>query len=204
MNLIDQIKNHPAVWFLGAIVTGFLAGIATYEGALALTGREIISTAEKESAKSNLDDKNAEIQHLNEKLKIADQEVKNKPKQRWLTLTDLQGLRSLRVRIVVKVNGTRFSYPSNVIWAQNNGTMATEKFPLPLSEDGYQLSFELFSLDDNDKFEQHTSTEVILVESFPSDLSYKIFTVTKAQWGANRQPSDVMQSGITRMQFKVE
>ena len=42
--LRERIENNPAVFFLGAIVAGFLAGTAAYEGLLQITNQRTIFT----------------------------------------------------------------------------------------------------------------------------------------------------------------
>lgn len=42
-NIKEKIENNIVVWMLGILLTGFLAGIATYEGALEIQNLETIS-----------------------------------------------------------------------------------------------------------------------------------------------------------------
>jgi hypothetical protein len=43
MGLKEQVQNNAAIWFLGAIITGFLAGIGAYKGILQIAKSEVIS-----------------------------------------------------------------------------------------------------------------------------------------------------------------
>ncbi len=44
--LREQLENHPAVFFLGAILAGFLAGIGGYESVLRISNQTTISNDE--------------------------------------------------------------------------------------------------------------------------------------------------------------
>lgn len=41
----DLIKNDPVIWFLAAIVTGFIAGFASYRAILAVGAHEVVKKA---------------------------------------------------------------------------------------------------------------------------------------------------------------
>lgn len=43
-SLKDRIENNIAIWLLGSVLSGFLAGIGTYEGALNLMSLETITS----------------------------------------------------------------------------------------------------------------------------------------------------------------
>jgi hypothetical protein len=43
MALKEQVANHPVVWFLGALVAGFSAGLGAYQGILEIAGLDVIS-----------------------------------------------------------------------------------------------------------------------------------------------------------------
>jgi hypothetical protein len=43
MGLKERIENNAVVWFLGAVVACFLAGIGTYEGILRIAKLEVVS-----------------------------------------------------------------------------------------------------------------------------------------------------------------
>src|SRR6266478_3282185 len=47
-------------------------------------------------------------------------------------------------RIVVEVNGQAYSYPSRAVWNSFDSDMASEAFPLPLSQHEYWVRFEAF------------------------------------------------------------
>jgi hypothetical protein len=42
MGLKEKIENHPLVWFLSALLAGFLAGIATYKAILEIAQLEVV------------------------------------------------------------------------------------------------------------------------------------------------------------------
>ena len=42
MTLKERIENNLAIWFLGAIVTGFLAGVGAYQGILSIAQLEVV------------------------------------------------------------------------------------------------------------------------------------------------------------------
>ena len=41
--LKQRVENHPAVFFFGAILAGFVAGIGAYQGILEISGRTTVS-----------------------------------------------------------------------------------------------------------------------------------------------------------------
>ena len=43
MGLKEQIENNAVIWFLGAVVASFLAGIGAYEGILRIAKLEVVS-----------------------------------------------------------------------------------------------------------------------------------------------------------------
>ena len=43
MGLKERIEKNAAIWFLGAVFTGFAAGIGTYEGVLRIAKLEVVS-----------------------------------------------------------------------------------------------------------------------------------------------------------------
>ena len=43
MGLKERVENNAVIWFLGAIISGFLAGIGVYEGVLRIAKLEVIS-----------------------------------------------------------------------------------------------------------------------------------------------------------------
>lgn len=48
MGLRERIENNVTVWFLGAVVTGFVAGIGTYESVLRIAHLEVVTQAQQE------------------------------------------------------------------------------------------------------------------------------------------------------------
>ena len=43
MGLKERVENNAIVWFFGAVVTGFVAGIGAYEGVLEIAKSEVVS-----------------------------------------------------------------------------------------------------------------------------------------------------------------
>ena len=48
MSLKERVEQNVVVWFLGAIVTGFLAGIGTYEAVLRIAKLEVMSQNQRQ------------------------------------------------------------------------------------------------------------------------------------------------------------
>jgi len=48
MSLKDKIENNLTIWFLGALLAGFLSGIATYKGILEIAQLKVISAGKLE------------------------------------------------------------------------------------------------------------------------------------------------------------
>jgi len=65
---------------------------------------------------------------------------------RWLTIERLESRDILDVRLVISVNGLRYSYPSSTVWQAIEPGMQPnkERFLLP-SADSYRISFLVFS-----------------------------------------------------------
>jgi hypothetical protein len=42
MTLKERIENNLTIWFLGAIVTGFVAGVGAYQGILSIAQLEVV------------------------------------------------------------------------------------------------------------------------------------------------------------------
>ncbi|MCP4330325.1 MAG: hypothetical protein GY791_18010 [Alphaproteobacteria bacterium] len=52
--LKERIENHPAVFFLGAIVLGFLAGISAYQTVLEISNQTTVSRNELTALRKDL------------------------------------------------------------------------------------------------------------------------------------------------------
>jgi len=48
MGIKDKIENHPLVFFLGALIVGFLAGITAYQSIVSIANMHVISNTEYE------------------------------------------------------------------------------------------------------------------------------------------------------------
>lgn len=110
--------------------------------------------------------------------------------QRWLKVTGIEGASGIRGRIIVRVNGRAFSYPSRTVWAQLGKGMGYEEFPLPMDSEFYNVSFELLARTPDDKFKQYTSQEVRRINSWPFSDTYEINVVSNDQWGSTRALPD--------------
>ena len=104
MNIIEEIKKHPAVWFLGAMIGAFLAGISSYEFFLKVTQLDTVQKNAyvlKEEIKKKYIDKKAcdELKNAYEKLKKSNSAVILKPT--WLikntSLPILSGQITIRI-----------------------------------------------------------------------------------------------------------
>lgn len=69
------------------------------------------------------------------------------PNQHWLVIKEVTSNEHSVVRVVATVNGVNYSYPSKVLWAEIGPGMSSERFPLPLTNDGYRVSFSAFVSD---------------------------------------------------------
>ena len=56
MTLKERVENNPVVWLLGALLTGFGAGIATYEGILRIAHLEVVSTTGSQAQDGSSDE----------------------------------------------------------------------------------------------------------------------------------------------------
>ena len=56
MGLKDKIESNAVVWFLGAIVVAFGAGIGAYEFVVRVAGLEVVPRAETNALRSQLND----------------------------------------------------------------------------------------------------------------------------------------------------
>lgn len=81
----------------------------------------------------------------------------------WLTIEGIEAQGYLDVRLLMTVNGVKFSYPSSSVWQEVGPRMSTanERFLLPPAEESYRVSFQAFQalLSDNVAGEATSSGE---------------------------------------------
>ena len=145
--------------------------------------------------KDDVDRKGKEITTLEARVKTAEASV---GEQRWLRIRGVEGLDGSRARLVARVNGRAYSYPSRAVWSRLGPGMPVEDFPLPVDVKAYDLSFELLALASNNEFRQFQSQEVISVKSWPFESEYKIFAVTVEQAGTVRGSTAPIDIGPVR------
>jgi hypothetical protein len=61
--------------------------------------------------------------------------------QRWITIENIESDDHKLIRLVIQVNGVNYSYPSNTVWAEIGLGKSQERFPLPISDSTYLVSF---------------------------------------------------------------
>ncbi|MGH8521265.1 MAG: hypothetical protein ACREU9_07610 [Gammaproteobacteria bacterium] len=180
-SLKERIENNLVVFFLATLLTGFFAGLGAYQGALTLVDYSPISNDALRVLRDDVEKKGATITTLDARVKAAESSV---GEQRWLRIRGVEGLDGSRARLVARVNGRAYSYPSRAVWSRLGPGMPVEDFPLPIDTKAYDISFELLTLAPDSQFRQFQSQEVISVRSFESE--YKIFAITIEQAGTVR------------------
>jgi hypothetical protein len=182
-SLKERIENNLVVFFLATLLSGFLAGIGVYGGALKLVDYATVSNDALRELKDDIAKKRNEITTLEARVKTAEASVAD---QRWLRIRGVEGLDGSRARLVARVNGHAYSYPSRAVWSRLGPGMPEEDFPLPMDVKAYDISFELLTLAPNNEFRQFQSQEVISVRSWPFESEYKIFALTIGSAGTTR------------------
>ncbi len=92
-SLKEKVENHPAVFFLAALVVGFASGIGAYQAVLKMSGQETIAVAEHQSLKNKLDSLEKEKTSLSNEVSM----LKTKQQeQRWLRVKKIKGSASLK------------------------------------------------------------------------------------------------------------
>lgn len=194
-SLKERIENKLVVFFLGSLLTGFVAGLAVYQGALKLVDYTAVSNDALRTLKDDIEKKGKEITTLGARVKAAEVNV---GEQRWLRIRGVEGLDGRRARLVARVNGRAYSYPSRAVWSHLGPGMPVEDFPLPVDVKVYDISFELLTLAPDNQFRQFQSQEVISVKSWPFEAEYKIFAVTVEQAGTVRDSTAPIGIGSVR------
>jgi hypothetical protein len=182
-SLKERIENNLVVFFFASLLTGFLAGLGVYQGALKLVDYSPISNDALRALRDTVENKSKTIAALEARVKTAESSV---GEQRWLRIRGVEGLDGSRARLVARVNGRAYSYPSRAVWSRLGPGMAVEDFPLPIDTKAYDISFELLTLAPDGQFKQFQSQEVISVKSWPFESEYKIFALTIEQAGTVR------------------
>jgi hypothetical protein len=198
--LKERIENNLIVFFLATLLSGFLAGLGTYQGALKLVDYTPTSNDSLRALREELERKKQEVTALENRLKLPEGQ---KHEQRWLRIRGVDGLDGTNARLVARVNGRAYSYPSRAVWAKIGQGMPTEDFPLPVDVQVYEVSFELLTLSPDNQYQQFQSQEVVSVRSWPHEGEYKIFAVTTGTTGSVRGDFVREQSGIARVSFEV-
>lgn len=181
-SLKERVENHPAVFFLAAVLVGFGAGFSAYQVVLKMSKQENISIAQHESLKSEIDRLKAEKKSLT--ATIAALEAKQRD-QHWLRIKGIVGLDGLQARIIARVNGNAISYPSRAVYSRVGQGMPPEDFALSMSDE-YRISFEILGVGRDQKFSQFQSQQVMRVEQVPFVGQYRIFAITQEEWGATK------------------
>jgi hypothetical protein len=194
-SLKERIENNLVVFFLGTLVAGFLAGVSVYQGALKAVDYTSVSNESLRVLRENVEKGRNDITALEGKLKAAEARV---GEQRWLRIRGIEGLDGTRARLIARVNGRAYSYPSRAVWSGLGAGMPTEEFPLPIDTKTYDISFELLTLSDDNQFEQFQSQEVISVKTWPFEAEYKIFAVTIEAAGTVRGGAPLIGVGSVR------
>ena len=195
--LKERIENNLVVFFLATLLSGFLAGLATYQGALKLVDYTPTSNDSLRALREELEKKKQDVVALENRLKSPEGQ---KHEQRWLRIRGVNGLDGTQARLVTHVNGRAYSYPSQYVWAMLKQGMPTEDFPLPVDVAVYEVSFELLTLSSDNQYREFKSPEVISVRSWPYEGEYQIFGVTAGPTGSVRSGE---QSRLARISFEV-
>ncbi len=98
--------------------------------------------------------------------------------QAWIRIKGVEldeTILGTKVRVVIKVDGNAYSYPSRAVWAKVSPHMSMEEFPLPVGKKEYRVSFEMFQIDDRGESEHYQSREIVTVREFPFESEYKLF-----------------------------
>jgi len=232
VKLKERVENNPVVFFLGAILIGFLAGSGAYKAVLEISNQSTISKSTLDSLQQTIKTQDGQLNQLRSDVSDATKKLQGfstqldqertengklqnevsalrgqlgqkaiemedltkklqsaavpRPTQRWLRLLGVEGLEGFNARIIIRVNGMAYSYPSQAVWSQVGLGISTEDFPLPVGENAYRVSFEILSLSEDAKFKQFQSQEVIHVDTWPYQGSYRIFGITTSEWGTVR------------------
>jgi hypothetical protein len=199
-SLKERIENNLVVFFLGALLTGFLAGLGAYQGALKLVDYTTVSNESQRAQKTELDKRGKEIAVLKGRLKAAEAQA---AEQHWLRVRSVTGLDGSRARVIVRVNGRAYSYPSRIPWNRLGPGMSPEEFPLPIDARTYEVSFELLISAGDNQFRRYQSQEVIAVRWWPFEGEYKI-QAAKIDEGDAARGKPLKETGaIARVQFDV-
>ena len=121
-SLKESIENNLAVFFLGALLAGFLSGIAAYETTLRIAGRTTISTEAFKSQELELN-------------KARTAQAAQPPIQRYLTIHRVAGNEGNMVRVVARVNNILYAYPADVAFTPISSNMPEQKLPLFISSE---------------------------------------------------------------------
>lgn len=102
-------------------------------------------------------------------------------KQLWLTMDDVDLVGQSQFnhyRLIIRVNGNAYSYPSRSIFMSRIDSPPKESFPLPVDIDTFDVSFEGI-LESDSKLISET---VVRVDSFPFHAEYSLHEATNNMW----------------------
>jgi hypothetical protein len=198
-SLKDRIENNLPIFFLATALSAFLTGVGAYQGVLKVIDYTPTSNDSLRALREEVERKKQDVVVLENKLKSPDGQNNE---QRWLRIRGIDGLAGSRARVVARVNGKAYSYPSRAVWAMLGPGMTPEDFPLPIGAQIYDISFELLTLSADNQYRQFQSQEVVSVRSWPHEGEYKILAVTADQAGSVRA-GDSTRSGTARVSFEV-
>jgi hypothetical protein len=212
VKLKEKIENNLAVFFLGTLLTGFLAGLGTYQGALKLIDYEAVPSKMYQSVKDGLTTATSKAERLQQEL---DAQRARPVAQRWLRIKGVQGLAETNARIVAFVNGRAYSYPSRTVWSRLRPGMPPEDFPLPSGANGYDVSFQLLALDQRGNFQQFGSQQVLEIKQPTFDGTYEVFVFGVGSAGSAKCPPGTTRGiptcesvnapapGLVQVQFEI-
>ena len=168
-SLKERVENNLAVFFLGALLVGFLSGVGAYEATLRISGRTTVALETLRSLEAK----------------------PSQPSQRFLVMHRVLGGQEEMVRVVARVNNLIYAYPADVAFTPIASDMPEQKLPLPIALDGYTLSFEAQVRDSRSgEIRQYKSrtTPQFRLDALPTDTqSYKLMYVTSVgDYGVRR------------------
>ncbi len=182
--LKDRIESNIVVFCLGTLLIGFLAGIGTYQGALRLMDYGVVPHEWLRVTKDEGAKRSQEVAVL---VTTSRQAEAKAGKQRWLRIKGIEGLDGVRARLVARVNGRAYSYPSRAMWSMLGPRMPAEDFALPIDAETFDISFELLTLTEDNQLKQLHGQETQSVTSWPYEGEYRIKAVTPERAGSVRR-----------------
>jgi hypothetical protein len=157
MKLRDRVENNPAIFFAGAVVSGFLAGVGLYAGGLKVMNYEAVSSSYLEDLKQ----------------KAAEPKVAPIV-QRWLHINGVSGLEGYAARLNIDVNGLLLSFPNNATYSRSWSNEHFQDFPLDQKVTSFTVRFEVIGQDAAGRpFRLATATGEVPI-SAPAAKTYRL------------------------------